>query len=275
MKLTVVMPCFNEQTTIRQIVRGRLDMGLFSNTATSLVVPEFGLLASPYAFNNAAQADCVADKYLLDTYGDAMDTGGVKVLAFIEIGQQIIMAKNLIKTPADLRGVKIRTAPTKTDTLYMQGAGGNAIPLGTTDSMPALKTGTVDAVTWPTIYGIAVGYHKEAPKVTVTNHVHQIGTYVISKKTWDALSSEEQGWLEEASSVFIGLRAAARGAEAALLKKITTEEGGGAEVYYPNEAEMAAWKEVAPVVQPQIVSELGGSAEATWATIVEAKQNCL
>ena len=33
----------DEQTTIRQVARGRLDIGFFSNTATSLVVPEFGL----------------------------------------------------------------------------------------------------------------------------------------------------------------------------------------------------------------------------------------
>ena len=111
----------DEQTTIRQVARGRLDIGFFSNTATSLVVPEFGLLASPYAFKDAAQADCVADKYLLNTYGDAMSAAGVVPIAFLEIGQQIILSKKLIKTPADLSGVKIRTAPTKTDTLFMQG----------------------------------------------------------------------------------------------------------------------------------------------------------
>ena len=38
----------DEQTTVKQVARGRLDIGLFSNTATSLLVPEFGLLASPY-----------------------------------------------------------------------------------------------------------------------------------------------------------------------------------------------------------------------------------
>ncbi len=37
----------DEQTAIRQVARGRLDIGFFSNTATSLVVPEYGLLASP------------------------------------------------------------------------------------------------------------------------------------------------------------------------------------------------------------------------------------
>ena len=261
----------DEQTTVRQVARGRLDLGGFSNTATSLLVPEFGLLASPYTFSNNDQADCVADKHLLPTFGDAMDAAGVVPIAWFEIGQQIIFAKDLIKSPSDLANVKIRTAPTKTDTLYMEAAGGNAVPLGTTDTMPALKTGNVSAATWPTVYGIAVGYHAVANNVTVSNHVHQIGSFLVSKKTWDTLSTEEQGWLREAGKVFTGLRTAVRGAESALLKKI---EGEGATVYYPSEEEMNAWKAAAPEAQPKIVSELGGNAEATWASIQAARESC-
>ena len=261
----------DEQTTVRQVARGRLDMGFFSNTATSLLVPEFGLLASPYAFTDVKQADCVADDHLLNTFGDAMDAAGVVPIAFAEIGQQIIFSKEPIASPADLAGVKIRTAPTKTDTLFMEGAGGSAVPLGTTDSMPALKTGNVSAATWPTVYGIAVGYHEVAPNVTVSNHVHQIGAVVVSKKVWDSLSEEEQGWMNEAGSVFVGLREAVRNAEGGLLKKI---EGAGINVIRPNEEQMAAWRAVAPEVQPKIVAELGGASEATWAAINSAKEAC-
>ena len=59
-----------EQDVIKQIARGRVDMGVMSNTAVSLVVPEFGLLASPYAFDSAEQFDCVADNHLLQRYSD-------------------------------------------------------------------------------------------------------------------------------------------------------------------------------------------------------------
>lgn len=261
----------DEQTTVRQVARGRLDIGLFSNTATSLLVPEFGLLASPYTFADTAEADCVADDHLLTTFGDAMDSAGVVPIGFIEIGQQIIFSKELIKSPTDLAGVKIRTAPTKTDTLFMEGAGGSAVPLGTTDTMPALKTGNVTAVTWPTVYGIAVGYHEVASNVTVSNHVHQIGSALVSKKTWASLSEQEQGWLTEAGEVFKGLRDAVRKAEGGLLKKI---EGAGVNVYRPSDDEMAAWRAVAPEVQPKIVAELGGASDATWAAINTAKETC-
>jgi TRAP-type C4-dicarboxylate transport system substrate-binding protein len=263
----------DEQTTVKQVARGRLDIGLFSNTATSLLVPEFGLLASPYTFTGVEQADCVADNHLLPTFGDAMDAAGVVPIAWLEIGQQIIFSKDkLVKTPADLDGVKIRTAPTKTDTLYMQTAGGSAVPLGTTDTMPALKTGNVDAATWPTVYGIAVGYHEVAPNVTVTNHVHQIGSVIVSKRVWSGLSEEEQGWLREAAEVFKGLRTAVRNAEGGLLGKIAGAEG--VTVHNPSDAEMDAWRAVAPDAQKTILAELGGASDATWAAIADAKEKC-
>jgi len=262
----------DEQTTVKQVARGRLDIGVFSNTATSLLVPEFGLLASPYTFTGVEQADCVADSHLLPTFEDAFDAAGVVPIAWLEVGQQIIFSKDkLIKTPGDLEGVKIRTAPTKTDTVFMQTAGGNAVPLGTTDTMPALKTGNVSAVTWPTVYGIAVGYQEVAPNVTVTNHVHQIGSVIVSKKTWSGLSEDERGWLKEAGESFKALRGAVRKAEGGLLGKIA---GGGANVHNLTAEELEAWRAVAPDAQKTILAELGGASEATWAAIGEAKEKC-
>lgn len=258
----------DEQTTVRQVARGRLDMGAFSNTASSLLVPEFGLLASPFAFKDVAQADCVADNHLLATFGEPFEKAGVTPIGWLEIGNQIIFSKDPVISPADLAGVKIRTAPTKTDTLFMEVAGGSAVPLGTTDAMPELKTGNVSAATWPAVYGIAVGYHKVATNVTPTNHVHQIGSIIVSNKTWNALSAEEQGWMREAAEVFKDLRVGVRGAEAALLQKIA---GEGATVHASDDA---AWRAVAPAAQERILSELGGDAAATWTEIGAAKSAC-
>lgn len=153
----------------------------------------------------------------------------------------------------------------------MVGAGGAAVPLGTTNTMPALKTGNVSAATWPAVYGIAVGYHKVAPHVTTTNHVHQIGPIIVSNRTWKGLTDEEKGWMCEAAGIFKGLRKGVRGAEAARLKKIAA---GGATVHTLNETQQAAWRKVATEVQPKIVSELGGNSNPAWAAISKVKSAC-
>lgn len=260
-----------EQDVIKQIARGRVDMGVMSNTAVSLVVPEFGLLASPYAFDSAAQFDCVADNHLLDTYGAEFDAAGIRTLSWMEVGYQVVYTKDGARTPADLKGVKIRTAPSATDTKFMQQAGVTAVPLSPKDTIPAMKTGQVDGATQLSVFGIVVGYPKVAPRITLTRHQHQVGGVVISKKTWESLSEQEQAWINEAAPIFLELRSVIRGAEGALLKKAESE---GATIIELTEDELAAWKAVAPAAQQVILDEMGDAAAAKWDAIQAAKAAC-
>ena len=54
----------NEQDTVQQVARGRIDMGGFSNGAVALLVPELSLLDIPFLFKDSAEQDCVIDNHL-------------------------------------------------------------------------------------------------------------------------------------------------------------------------------------------------------------------
>jgi len=261
-----------EQDVVKQVARGRIDIVVASNTGVSLLVPEFGLLASPYAFDTVEQADCVADEHLLDTFGDDFDNAGIRALSWMEVGFQVIFAKeSALRTPADLKGKKIRTAPSITDTQFIKMAGGNAVPLSPKDTVPATKTGQVEAASQPSVFGVATGFNKVAPVITLTRHQHQVGSILISKKTWKGLSEEEQGWLNEAAPTFLALRKVLRGAEGVLLKKAASE---GATVVELNDEELAAWRAIAPDAQKVILEEMGETASEKWEAIQKAKEAC-
>ena len=260
-----------EQDVVKQIARGRIDMGVMSNTAVSLLVPEFGLLAAPYAFDSAEQFDCVADNHLLDTYGDEFDAAGIKTLSWMEVGYQVVYSKDGVRVPGDLSGVKIRTAPSATDTKFIQAAGGTAVPLSPADTIPALKTGQVDAATQLSVFGIVVGYPAVAPHITLTRHQHQVGGVIMSKRTWEGLTDEEKGWMMEAAPVFLGLRPAIRGAEGALIGKAQSE---GATIHELSDDELNQWKAIAPGAMETILTEMGDAAQAKWQAIEAAKAAC-
>lgn len=260
-----------EQDVVKQIARGRIDMGVMSNTAVSLLVPEFGLLASPYAFDNAEQFDCVADNHLLETFGAEFDAAKVKTLSWMEVGYQSIFSKDPLRVPGDLKGVKIRTAPAATDTLFIQAAGGTPVPLAPSEAVPALKTGQVDAATQLSVFGIATGYDKVAPQITLTRHQHQVGAIIMSSRTWEGLTDQEKAWIEEAAPIFLELRAAIRGAEGALLKKAASE---GATVIELTPEELGQWKALVPAAQEAILNELDDTVKAKWDEILAAKQAC-
>jgi TRAP-type C4-dicarboxylate transport system substrate-binding protein len=260
-----------EQDVAKQIARGRIDMGVMSNSAVSLLVPSFGLLASPYAFDSAEQFDCVADKHLLDTFGEEFDEAGIVTLSWMEVGYQSIFSQKDMRLPSDLAGVKIRTAPSATDTLFIKEAGGTAVPLAPNDAIPAMKTGQVNAATQLSVFGITTSYHKVAPNIVLTRHQHQVGAIIMSQHTWDKLSDEEKGWINEAAPVFLELREAIREAEVDLLKKAADE---GANVIELSDEELEAWRALAPAAQDKILDELGGKAQATWNAILAAKSAC-
>lgn len=260
-----------EQDVVKQIARGRIDMGVVSGTAMSQLIPEYSLLASPYAFDSAEQFDCVADNHLLTTFDEEFDAAGIKTISWMEVGYQVIFGQSEIRTPADLAGVKIRTAPSATDTRYIQIAGGTAVPLAPKDAVPAMKTGQVTAATQLSVFGVLTGYAAVAPKVTLTRHQHQVGGIIVSKKTWDGLSEQEQGWLNEAAPIFLELRGMIRGAEGALLGKA---EGNGATIINLSDDELQQWKDVVPSAQEAILEELGPKAVAKWEQIQAAKAAC-
>ena len=65
----------NEQDTVQQVARGRIDMGGFSNGAVALLVPELSLLGLPFYFKNVAEQDCAVDKHDQDGFGPARQEG--------------------------------------------------------------------------------------------------------------------------------------------------------------------------------------------------------
>lgn len=261
----------DEQTMARQLARGRLDMAELSNVASSLLVAEYGLLQAPYVFDTAAQADCVADSDLAAIFGDLFREAGAEYLAPVEIGYMTIMSKSPILTPADLDSVKIRTSPTQSDTYFIRAVGGAAVPLGTVDSMPALKTGQVSAVTTPIVVGVAGGYAAAAPQITRTNHGQQIGALLISAKRWNTLSEDHRQALRDAAPLMADLRPMLRQTEEAMLDKV---RASGGTVHDLSPDELAAWQSFAPLVRDRLIAETGGVAATTWTAIEAAKSAC-
>ena len=67
----------NEQDTVQQVARGRIDMGGFSNGAVALLAPELALLGLPFFFKSTAEQDCTVDA-MTKPVSDLLAKKGVK-----------------------------------------------------------------------------------------------------------------------------------------------------------------------------------------------------
>lgn len=261
----------DEQTILRQTAKGRLDIAFVSNVPLTLLSQEMAVPSAPYLFDSAEQGTCVAYEHLATTLGDIMDGAGVVPLTWMEVGHYVIFSKEPVSTPADLQGKKMRIAPSIADAAFAKSLGVSGVPMGTSDAIPALQTGAVDAAWFPTLFGIGIGTHKVAPHVTVTNHARLIGTVGISKRTMEKLSDQEKQWLGIFTAAAPQLTAGILGAEPALLGKI---EAAGIPVKHLNDEELSAWKAASSGVLETIVAEAGGNAQAVADSLAAAKLAC-
>ena len=181
----------NERQMLDAIVLGNLDICKTSTGVVSNLVPEFGVFDLPYVFRDLNHMMAVIKGKVGQELAAKLEARGVKVLFWMEQGtRSFYTSSKPIRTPADLKGLKIRTiqSPVMFDTINALGA--TATPMGFGDLYMGLKTGAVDgAENAPD----AIWYAKQQEVTkyfSATNHFRTPVIVVMNKAKFDALPAE-------------------------------------------------------------------------------------
>ncbi len=122
----------------------------------------------------------------LKKYEDKL--GGTVVGGYLWPGQYIFSRKP-IRSPADLKGLKIRVYGTA-QTEFARALGMEPVSIPFAEVYTALERGTVDAGFTGTYPGFALKWYEVTKYLVDVNHGPVAGTLTVSKKTWDKLSPE-------------------------------------------------------------------------------------
>jgi TRAP-type C4-dicarboxylate transport system substrate-binding protein len=263
----------NEQDTMQQVARGRIDMGGFSLAAAALLVPELAIFGMPFLFESAEQQDCVLDKHFTTTARDMLAKRGVVFIGWSHVGAVSIIGKKPYVTPAEVKGLKSRSSPTKVGTAFWTALGANPNPIGITEWASAHQTGLVDVADAPVTYYIPSGLNKIAPVYTLTQHIDAPGIIVVAKSVWDKLSTEERRQVEEAASLRSAaqLRQEIRGFEATL---VGMHEKGGGQVVRLTKEQRDAWRKAIEPAWPKMLETVGGEAPRIWQILQDGRKAC-
>jgi TRAP-type C4-dicarboxylate transport system substrate-binding protein len=263
----------SEQDTVAQVARGRIDMGGYSITAGSLIVPEISLLNIPFLFKDQKEQDCVYDKHLTKLTQDLFVKKGVVMLNWAEVGVADIIGKKAYLSPGDLKGLKARSAPNKVAAFMWSEFGANPNPLPVTEWNSAFQTGLIDvADSGPTFYFFS-GLAKLAPVVTMTQHQDQGSVVLINKAAYDKLSDEHKKVLAATATMTPAsqLRAEVRGFEGKI-REMHKAAGGTIVELTPDQR--AAWRKGIEAAWPKMVAAVGGEANAYWKAIQDGIKTC-
>lgn len=273
-----IKPFFNsslgdEQEVTRKLVKGRLDAAIVSASPMALALPEFNLTAQPFSYESTAQRHCVEDGHFDEIFAERLEAAGLVPLGWVELGNNILFSTDEIHRPDDLKGVKLRTPATKSAVAFMESLGAAAVPSGVSDILPNLKTGAVQAASTVAIFGLATGVPDLAPHILRTNHVSSSGALVVSARTWDKLSAQEQTWMRTAAEQSVdALRPAVEKVEQGLLDKAVE---GGAQLHELTAEERAEWSARAEAQRAAAVADAGPAAPEIWDALTKARADCL
>ena len=183
----------NDSTVLGAVRGGTIDMMMAGSGNFSGLSSKFEVLDIPFLFRNPAHAYQTVDGEVGQGLMKSLDAHGLTQLAFWEVGFRSITTKNRpVRTPADVKGLKIRTMPNPIHIQAWKMLGSNPVPMPLGELYGALESGAVDAQEHPVDITYASKFYEVQKHLTLTRHAFTAMPVVFSKRKFDALSPELQ-----------------------------------------------------------------------------------
>lgn len=189
-----------EKETVEQTQIGALQLNRISLGVIGPVVPEVNVFNMPFVFRDIAHMRKVIDGPIGDELLAKVTASPARLVAlgWMDGGARSLYTKKMVKTPADLKGIKVRMMgnPLFVDT--MNAMGGNGISMSYGEVFSALQTGVIDgAENNPPSMFTSNHFTTGAKYYAQTNHLIIPELLVMSKVAWDKLTPADQALVKK------------------------------------------------------------------------------
>jgi len=237
----------SETQVLQQIQLGTTQMAVSTTAPIEAFVPEIKALEMPFLFPSYEAADKVLDGPIGQELNKKFEKSGFEALAFLDNGfRNVTNSKRPVKTPEDLKALKIRTMEAPTHLAIWRAIGANPTPMAW-PIFTQLQQGVIDGQENPIAVIYAAKLNEAGQKyLTLTRHVHSALVFVANKSFVDGLPAAERKTVREcARSASLQGRSFIRENEA---KQLAELKAAGMQV--EEKPDLAAFrKATAPVVE--------------------------
>jgi TRAP-type transport system periplasmic protein len=214
-----------QRTELEMVESGVIDMSLESSILLSLVEKRMSVLSLPWLFQSYTQADSILAGPLGNELLALLPAKNLVGLAYGANGfRQITNNRNPIRTPDDMKGIKIRIPAIKMYIKLFKLMGADPSSMNFGELFAALAQGTMDGQENP----VAVIYSSRLFEVqkylTLWNYSYDPIILCINKKRWESFSPEIQGILSQCAREAMDYeRARVAGGEKAALDSLAAK----------------------------------------------------
>lgn len=177
------------------MARGNLEMSAISAQDISKIVPEFSIFTAGYVIRDPAHQQKVFDGPIgSEVFKPVIQKMEVTPLATAYLGTRQVMLREdkNVKSPADLKGVKLRMPASKEWLFLGEALGATPTPLAFGEVYLALKTGTIDGQDNPLPSARAAKFYEVSKTIVMTSHLVDAIFLSYGTKAFNALKPEQQ-----------------------------------------------------------------------------------
>ncbi len=228
-----------ERQLLELLQLGSLGMTKVAAAVLEGFAPSYKVLSLPYLFRDEAHRFAVFEGPIGKELLLSSEGYWLRGLTYYDAGSRSFYTKDVpVRTPDDLRGLKIRTLESITQVQMVNALGGSATPISWGELYTALQQGVVDGAenNPPSFY---TSRHYEVCRYyTLDEHTGIPDVLLISTIVWNKLTPEQQAWVTEAANTSAQY-------QKQLWKQATDEalaavQAAGVEVIIPDKAPFAA-----------------------------------
>jgi len=156
-------------------------------------VPELNALELPFLFDDDRQVAAALTGRPVSLLGRAFERAGVQLVPqFSEVGWRSFAGPKPLRTPEDLRGLRVRSQENPIHLDMWRAFGAQPKAISVLETLSALQAGVVQAFDQSPVYMFATSWYQHARVYTMSRHIYQPGVGVICKGALGGLSAADR-----------------------------------------------------------------------------------
>lgn len=223
------------------------------------VDPEFEIFDIPFLFSTEKVADYVLDGPVGKEMSASLAKKGILNLGWSEMGYRYLTnSRRVVKTPADVKGLKIRVMQDPIQIAMWRDLGANPTPMAVSEVFTALKQDAVDGQENPWSAIVGWKFYEVNKYITLTGHIYSPMMFLFSKKVFDSYPKADQQLIRKlAEETALKGRQIARQQDAKYMKQV--EESGNNVITTLTPAQKKLWQKATMPVWNLVEQKVGAT----------------
>lgn len=190
----------DEKSVIEAVQMGGIELARVNAQPLSDFTKPLRVLSLPFVFRDADHLWKTLNGPVGEEILGSLQANKMVGLTYYDSGSRnFYNSKHEIKTPDDMKGLKIRVQQSELMMDMIKALGASPTPMAYGEVYSGLQSGVIDGAenNWPSYY--STSHYEVAKYFTLNGHTRTPEVVIMSKVAWDKLSKDDQKLIKEAA----------------------------------------------------------------------------